>query len=141
MAPHRLYLRKLLQALAATLMVGALLFAPVAFSESYYGADPPIGQMSIRLNPKTAHATIEARYIRATCTDGAEPGGRNPGPIKTRVSRRGRFHGTISDSSSFLHLEGRVNGRRAHGELFFWYTWSGSDTCTTGPVSWSIPRE
>ena len=44
MAPHRLYLRTLLEALAATLIVGAFLFAPAAFSESYYGADPPIGQ-------------------------------------------------------------------------------------------------
>ena len=140
MAPHRLYLRTLLQALAATL-VGALLFAPAAFGDGYYGADPPIGQMSIRLNPNTRNATIEARYIRATCTDGATPGGRNPGPIKTQLSRNGRFHGTISDSTSFFYLRGRVNGRRAHGELFFWYTWSGSETCTTGPVSWSIPRE
>jgi hypothetical protein len=141
MAPDWLPSRTLPRGIAASVVAGALVFAPSALGDSYYGADPPIGQMSIRLNPKTHNATIEARYIRATCTDGAEPGGRNPGSIKTRISRKGRFHATISSSGSFFYLAGRVDGRRAHGTAFFWYTWFGSDTCTTGPISWSIPRE
>lgn len=140
MACHRRRPRTFLRALVATLVVGALVFAPGAFGDSYFGADPPIGQMSIRVNPKTRNAHIEARYIRVKCTDGAELGGTNPGPIKTRVSRKGRFHGTLSDSDSFLYLHGRVNGRRAHGQLFFWHTWFGSATCTTGTIPWSIPR-
>jgi hypothetical protein len=124
----------------ALALAGGCLASSTASGDSYFGADPPIGQMSIRLNPKTGNATIEARYIRATCTDGATPGGRNPGSIKTHVSRHGKFQASISSASSFLYLRGRVKDRRAKGQLFYWYDWFDPHTCTTGPISWSIPR-
>jgi hypothetical protein len=94
----------------------------------------------IRINPKTRHLHVEARYIRTTCTDSSTPGGVNPGPMKTNAGRSGRFHATLSDSDSFLYLQGRITAHQAHGELFLWFTRGPGVTCSTGTIPWSIPR-
>jgi hypothetical protein len=130
----------LFTALVVALAAGAFVLAPGASGDFYFGAAPPIGQMSLKVNPKSRHIHIEARYIRAKCTDGREPGGVNPGTIKARVSRSGRFDGVLLEPNSFLFVRGRITGRRAHGQLFIWYTGLAGATCTTGAIPWAIPR-